>query len=101
MSDVLDILLNPRRWFPIKRRVHSSYSESFHVTQTRTSAQVMEWCKIQFGGDEEKALKHYLRIERRLHRLPAMLSGPFHLTDVRWNDRRHMPGDFLFPSLFR
>ncbi len=60
-------------------------------------AEVMSFCKAFF--QDEKALFHVLRIERRLGRNAAILRGEFRLTDMR--EIVQMPmGSVLFPGFY-
>lgn len=91
---------NPREYYPIIRRWAAEIAELFRIPhEQRRSSWVMTWCNIQFGRDA--ALKHYLRIERRLGRAKMVLVGKFSLTEANPQLGRTMPGSILFPRLFR
>ncbi len=93
--------INPRVFFPVLRRILATAPEALHVEHTRTSAEVALWCRAHFP-DEHVAMMHYIRIERRLGRLPMRLTRKMEWEPMDWVSikRIKMPGDFLFPALF-
>ena len=96
---MIDLLLNPRRWFPVKRRLNAGIALPFwlggqFVSATATVAETALYCRIHYT--EEEGLKRFLRMERRLGRLPMELRGRYEFTEPlfrRWfTDQQMMRG---------
>ena len=100
-----DPTLNPTRFYPIARRwvagirraALRQWVRAGQRAEYKTPGAVMAWCVDHFEG--EKAIFHFYRMERRIHRLAFQYQGDPEVTpEHRVRPPRYL-GQWLWESI--